>query len=793
MQEAVHLAPDEPAVKDAFKRLQLDDEEHVLLKLCTRFVTQGQEEAGQEALRYINAQGQAPTEIVRSCTKLVLSGPALKYLEIRDGILSGLVRQSVAAKTTLAERLNEKTTTAAFEDVYMIGDGAAAAIATVVLSPEAWVEEGERARCEKDVFQLFMAKLLEVGDDNDSRAMRGICRLLTTDASKLHALIDEETFDAILACLDYRNSLETKSPAILATAKFLEASENTGQEMLTKYVISHYARQTTEDLVLAFSAAAGVFSIATPIASAMFLTKDFLPSLVPLLEKKVKSKHVSIAALEMLSAACVDSACREGVHKHCLEWVQSIAKSEEEQKASRAAVILAKIHGTSGQSNGEPTRGDQSAETDALVHQLTQMLFEAPKRNRNAVFEGLAHQSVRSSVKQKLVSDKRWLQIFMQELRQADTTSPAIFGGLTIVDNLTAHLPVLSEEQKRMAQLKAYANAAPSSTQPDPLNDERIVSARCKSLVDAGIVSAIVEMQKQLSPSCVALSLKIMLSLTRASKTRGTIAQQGGVKMLASSWSRLEGNSTQAVGTKQITGQALARVLISVDPSVLFGKSGNALLQTVVSALLFLLYEENGFALEGPRDLLPTFEALLALTNLTSVPSNGSPSMIIKSARAKIEDLMLSNNENLRRAATELMSNLVQHPDGIVLFADATPEAAKRLHILLALSGSEDVGTRKAAGGALAVLTGFSEVLDAINKQDRGMELLLGMLDDESDEMIHRGVVCVTEIMGAQGSPAQAAREQMRKLGIREKLEVAKAQTQSPDISNLLSDALGSV
>ena len=713
--------------------------------------------------------------------------------DIQNGVLLSLVQRSSAAKAVLAERLRQRKTSASFEDIYMIGDGAAEAIAMVVLSPEAWATEEERDRCEEDVFKLYIAKLLEVGDDDNCRAMKGISRLLTMDGQKLQSIIDEDMFDMILSCLDYRNPMETRSPATLATAKFLEAAGDRGQTMLTNFVTIHYARKTTEDLILAFSAAAAVFPIATPVAASMFLIEGFLPSLVPLLERKANSKRVGMAALEMLNAACVDSACRESIGKHCLDWIEKATKSNEGQVPVIASVILAKIQAVPNQSTRTAQVPEQLAQLDDIVSKLMKLLFKDPKNNRNSVFEGLAHQSVRASIKEKLVNDRGWLQIFLQEIREAASDTPAVFGGLVIVENLTAYIPILSEEQKRMAQLKAYANANPSSSSPDPLNEELAVSRRCKALLDVGAVSTIVDINRKLSPSCLALAFKILLSIAHTPKHRGSMAQQGAVKMLSDNWNRVRGTPAQSQETRQNAGQALARVLISIDPSTLFGPSGNGLLRSAIPPLVSLLNDDSTAALEGPRNLLPKFEALLALTNLASMHTNGAPEVVIKTARATIEDLILSSNENIRRAATQLMCNLVQHPDGIVLFANGSPEAGKRLHILLALAGSDDFGTRKAAGGALAELTGYSEVIDALNKQEKGMELLLAMFDDENDEMTHRAVVCVTNILTTQGKSGEVPGMQMRQLGVKGKLNIALARTNTDDVAgvaDLIREAL---
>ena len=78
-----------------------------------------------------------------------------------------------------------------------------------------------------------------------------------------------------------------------------------------------------------------------------------------------------------------------------------------------AAVVMSKVQGTPG--DGDKSSGaEQAANTEILVRKLIQLLFENPKTNRDAAFEGLAHQSVRPKVKEKLVDDKQFLEIFFR-------------------------------------------------------------------------------------------------------------------------------------------------------------------------------------------------------------------------------------------------------------------------------------------------------------------------------------------------------------------------------------------
>ena len=719
----------------------------------------------------------------------------LRYQNLQDGILAGLLRESPAAKATLAEKLQEGNPAIPFREIYTIGDDASNGIVTVVLSPAAWKTEAAREACEKNVFQLYVHRLLAAGDGDNSRAMKGISRLMAADASKLYEIVDDDVFDAILSCLDYRNPMEIKSPATLTIVKYIEAAEDRGQINLTKFVTAHYAKQTAGDLILAFSAAAAVFPIATPTAVTLFLTKDFLSSLVPLMEKRAKSKHVEMAALEMLNAACIDGACRQSIKKYCMDWLTEMSKSNQANKSAIATVVLAKVQNAPSQDDSASKRPQLWNENEDIVHKLTQLMFEDPKANRNTSFEGLAHSSIHPKIKEKLVNDKTWLEVFLQELGRAEAQSPAIFGGLMIIDNLTAFLPVLSEEQKRMAQLKTYANAAKPSLQRDPLDEDEAVMRRCQIMIEKGAAAIIIGLCKDLSPTCLTLVFKIMLSLTRSNKgLKAIITRQGGVKMLVTFWDRVEGTPTQQTESRRNAAQALARLLISSDPSIVFGRTGNALLQSTIPPLMSLLTENATMALEGPRDLLPTYEALLALTNLASIPGNGAASNIVKSSYTSIEDLALAKNTRIQCAAIELVCNLAQDPAGTLLFADPTPEAERRLYIILALTGSEDLGTRKAAGGALASLTEWESIIRAINKREGGIEMVLTMLDDEYGDVIHRGMVCLVNVINVTDDEVgRTARKRLRQLDVERKLREVKGGTLIKEIHDLVDQALGTL
>lgn len=768
LREAASLAPNNPHVKVAFDKLQSNDLQHQLEKLCSKFVAERDEGAGKEALSYLNRSAEVPGDVAQTCLELVARSKVFEDGHIQDGIVAGVLREAPAAKVALAKKLHDNTTMVTFEKIFRLGDGSSDGMTDVLLDPAAWSTESAREECEKDVFQLYLAKLIQVGDEDNGRALKGIARLVAADTERLHTLIDEESFDVILSSLDNRNTVQVRSQATLVTAKYLEASGDNGQKTLTQFVTSRVTRQRNEDLVLAFSAAAGVFPVAPSTASTLFLIEGFVQALVPLLEKKAKSEKVELAALDMLSAACIDSACREAIKKHCTSWLQRILAIGTDERPGLAAVILAKIQGPSSQatsSKNDTTAEEKNARED-LVPRLKSMMVEDPLDSNQSSIEGLAYASVRPKVKEELAKDQDFLRKLLKHLRHSPPGSPTSFGGLALIDNLTRYLPDISEEQKRMAQLKAYANATKSAPQADPLDEDAAVTERCTAIVKAGTISVLVGMSKNLSPNSMHTVIRILLSLSRTPSLRGTIAQQGGARLLLQGYNLILGSSDSDIEARHTAAHALARILISIDPNLVFPSSGSMPLTSVIRPVLSLLGEDSGSMTEGPRDLLPTFEALLALTNIASVPSSGAAESIIRQAYPIIENLLLSNNALVRRAATQLVCNLVNCPLGVELFADESQLAARRIHILLAMADVEDVATRSAAAGALAIVTEFEGAVKAILARDSGMEIILSLLEDESGDIgiVYRACVCVMNAVCQDSDTGKRAKEKVKRL-----------------------------
>lgn len=392
-------------------------------------------------------------------------------------------------------------------------------------------------------------------------------------------------------------------------------------------------------------------------------------------------------------------------------------------------------------------------------------------------------------IKESISKNQALLQKLLTTLSKAPPRSPTTYGALSIFQNLTRYRPQLSEEEKKMSQLKAYANAA--GKLPDGggnmLDDDEHVGARCTAVFNAGIVPVLVAHGKHDSPAALGLIVGILHSISANKAIRGELAQQGAVKLLLGAWAALHENHGEP---SRHAAQALARILISLNPALVFNGAGGPHVSSAVSPLVSILPPDPA---SDRRDLLPTFEALMALTNLASMDEAGSYStahQIIRLAWPHVEEQLLSANHLVCKAAVELVCNLMQSPDGIALYADGSGHASQRLHILLALADAEDEGTRSAAGGALASLTGFEYVVRGIVARERGVKVVLGMCVEDNEDLRHRGVVTLLNMVSTEGPIGRDARDKIRAEGGVDVLKDCLKKSRRPAVVQALAQTL---
>ncbi|KAF2833174.1 ARM repeat-containing protein [Ophiobolus disseminans] len=742
LREASSIAPENPQIKDAWTRLRQEEDKSELLALCKIWVRSKDEDDGDRALRAVQKQGLKQKEAEQAMDILF-------DFKGEDDVLdqvTGELLQNTGAQTWLANAVREQPTRIYYE-MFERGDDSIDGLLKVLLNRSVWPDDEVFKNGHRDMFMLSLAMMMEEALEHPERAMKGIAQLLAHYAEHLKGIIDADSFDVILASLDIRLPNSLRSQATLASIKLFELAPNTAGELISTFVTNRAKKGEANNLIIAFSAATAIFPIAVPAAAALFLTEGFVSTLVPVVSKK-RSHKLEQATLELISAACVDKNCRDAINKHCREWLEElVAESQDKKRANLAALVLVKL--------GEevlPTEGPQiitpgKVDQSDLIASFKSMVIGGDISSKQDSIEGLAYASLQPKVREDLSKSPKFLKRLIGTMSEPSAPSNILFGGLTIFVNITTYQPIESEEEMRMAQLKAYANIQKPSA-PNELLDDSNVSIRCKRLLDASVVPLLVQVCKKGSPTILSQSSQILLSLSKDPKARGLMAQQGAIKLLVQTWDHIyTTNDASKSGTTPFpptalptTAQALSRLLISINPSHIF----NAALPSI-NAIRPLVSQLT--RTESSTWQLHAFESLLALTNLASLDMQTQDHIISSAFETVIDDLLLSSHTMIRRASTELLCNLMASPTCIAHFADPdAPRSKHRLHLLLAMTDVDDTPTRSAAGGALAMLLSVEVAVAALLRQDKGIEFLLGLCRDEDEDVKYRGVVCVRSV-----------------------------------------------
>jgi hypothetical protein len=742
LREASSIDPENSQVKEAWKTVQDSISGSDLPDLCRKWIKSQEDDDIEKALDYLIKHPASSDDVLSEAADILMqySGESDFADELTGKLLSYLPAQKVLARELKA------TPTITFNKMFERGDDSMNGQSDLLLDTKPWESEADRIAAERDVFQLCLAQLMKAGQDFPERAMRAISRLLGAEAQNLNGLMDSDGFDVILSNFDIRCPTTLRSQASIACVKLLELSPDTARILISQYVVQRIEKPSGERLIQAFSAAAAVFPMAPQSASELFLTSGFLPNFVKLLSKW-KSARLEQAALELLNAACMDVNCRNAIRKYCPEWLKMVTNIGEGNprrlsQITMASLVLEKIKDAKPEGESSPSDLEDDRKTqEQRLSRFKELIIDqkASRETKTTGIEGLAYASIRPWAKELLANDGSFLKSLVNLMASGKLEKSALFGSMSIIANITTYRPVMSAEQQKLVELKAYANSI-KPPPPDPLDDEDKVTARCKKVLDSDIVAFLNQEGKSLSPAAQLQALQIVNSLSKEKSHRGTLAQQGALKLLLQTTNNLaSAKSENASASEYIAAHALARILISVNPVHAFTGSSNSPSSAVRPLVLLLKPNEQS---EGPRNLLPTFEGLLALTNLASTDTNTCDTIIRNAWTIVEDDLLLNNNTLVQRAAVELICNLCASPLGASQFSGGQ-RASSRLRTLVALSDTDDLATRRAAAGALAMLTEWDPVVDGILTLESGISGLMRLLEDESAEVIVRGAVAI--------------------------------------------------
>jgi hypothetical protein len=567
------------------------------------------------------------------------------------------------------------------------------------------------------------------------------------------------------------------------------ATESLGK-VFAPLIISRLEKQKEEDVLVGVSFLTALFQVDWQAASSILL-QDGIVDLVTDIHDLFSSPQLSLGVAHLLGQVGGYKPCRAAMSAQSLEWLQSKSRQTADT-ALRAAAAIALVKLSRGAAadavdNTNPQERLGLAQDEELAKLMKDIVITENDQSSLAdAIEGLAYLSVDPVVKEALSGDPTFLsQLFAQVPRRKSPSQPSkeinstiLYGILVIIANISAYRPRLSAEDAQIDKLRRMAKASKDDNRRDAeldiLNDDEHAKERCRRLITGGALNVLTTAPSTESRGIRVNAGKAFLSFVEDKENRGKILQSGGAKALtqiirhalAASSSESTPSTMSPLDVTDLEPiQALAKLAITASPVQVFGPNEGAVYDAIRPFSLMLLHPSS--------NLLQRFEAIMALTNLSSQ----SPEAAARVAKAdgllnKVELLLLEQHPLVRRAAMELICNLIAGSDEVFERyggAEDSRGSKSKLQILLALSDVDDLPTRLAASGALATLTvapsACRGLLDLQRERRRVLPILTQLIDpsiipsqdDENDEqadgvqgdpgLVHRGVVCTRNFL----------------------------------------------
>lgn len=580
-----------------------------------------------------------------------------------------------------------------------------------------------------------------------------------------------------------------------------EILEKVFQHLIISRISNH---QEQDAIVIGLSFFSALFHVDWQSASRIFAQDGVVEYVTDALDLFPSSASVALEVARMIGQASGHKACRALIPEEILTWLGNKSRQATDKNLRAAAAIsLIKLSRGAATDASEGTDASQAALTTSKDMELANLLKGMVISDKdslsslNDVVEGLAYLSVDPDIKHALANDPKFLQQLFtlvpkrKPLSTSTSNSSLLFGILLIISNLCAYRPRLSQEDAQVAKLKRMAkagNGPNKATSEAPLNaleDDATVRSRCRQALASGALD-VLSMASGVESQGIRLALgKIYLSIVEDKDNRGKVLQSGGARSLSRviQSSLYSTSSSTSNDTSLLPAiQALAKLTITSSPLQVFGPSDGAMLDAIRPLSQLLLHSSSS--------LLQQFEALMALTNLAS-QSTGCADRISSTPHLlnKVELLMLEDHTLIRRAATELICNLIGGSETAFSRYGGSPDVhatKSKLQVLLAMSDMDDLPTRLAASGALATVTSASTACQAVFEiqldRHRAFAIIARLIDpsvtleddglDDNEEagnpgLVHRGVVCLRHILDPQYAlPRISLAEEVEKAGL---------------------------
>lgn len=568
----------------------------------------------------------------------------------------------------------------------------------------------------------------------------------------------------------------------------VQAASSTATEKLVRtlepVILEDLGETDDTSLIRGISFLKAIFHVDAEVATTI-LTKDGTLEDIMDTADISKSPALELAVAHLLAEASGHKKCRAILSPAARQWLDIQSRQSKDSKLA-AACGVARVKLWQGTfvdaTDGEEIESPPQTTVDELAT-LMKGIVVSDNAGDGIVeaVEGLAYLSTDPELKEKLSKDPAFLKSLFALIPTRKSAkalssdlgprvnSPLLYGIVTVITNLIGYRPRLSEEQQHMQKLKNMSKVAQSKPgkAESPLDDDGHVKVRARRLIEAGLLPSLSVLPSLTDSQAVHKNVgRAFLSITEDKDHRGLVLQAGGAKALQNVIRHLSSQPTQADKDSAITDpapleaiQALAKLSITSSPLHVYGADVGPIYDALRPLSLLVIHTS--------ATQLQQFEGMMALTNIASI----SPDFASRIANqdgllSRVELLLFEEHTLLRRASMELICNLVSGSDMVFqkYAGDGTTTSGvkSKLQLVLAICDVEDLPTRLAASGTLAILMNSTSacklLLELQLEKGRFIPIMTELLqptssgEDVADKhedagLIHRATICILNLL----------------------------------------------
>ena len=431
-----------------------------------------------------------------------------------------------------------------------------------------------------------------------------------------------------------------------------------------------------------------------------------------------------LLSAEALALAATDKTVCNAIVNNGMDVLQMLYQSPHNAIRVRGLVALCKVTMKGGGNIKDKILADDGARK--LYNTCRKFLMSTKKEFglKKWACEGLAYLTLDADVKEILVTDSEALNMLLDLAKSDDAT--VTYGICNALVNLTNSY----DKPEKNPELEQVAKFAKQPVpEPHEKDSVKYVKKRIDTLMVNGLITALVNFSNVKSDSTKEMMSRVFCAVVEDVSHRGKVVAQGGVKTLLPL--ALEGTEKGI----DLAAQALARIGITNDPRLAF--SGQRCMEVVRPFINMLHFKKTPLLM---------YEGLLALTNLTSVNDEIRRRVMKEKGFQAVENLMFDEDDEIKKAATECMCNLVLNEQAFNMFKDKTA-TTERLKLVTIYCGEDPPELARAAAGTVAILTSDVEICRMFVEIKSHLEILKYLVSGENLELRHRGVFIVANLM----------------------------------------------